>query len=134
VARSNAEARLSVFKGREARLNRAIFQILATRGAQIIYDVHRQVRTFRGRKSSKYATVNKRVKVLEESGYVIRVGVKKTKAGFEAALFELSGQAILAQFLYSMSIEEVIERLDDATALSILAFMTEFVGSICSRQ
>ena len=42
--------RLQVFKGREAKLNRAIFQILALKGPLIIYDIHKEVKVQKGLK------------------------------------------------------------------------------------
>ena len=116
---------LSVFKGREAKLNRAIFQALALKGPQTIYDIHKQVKTQRGLKQTKYASVNKRIRLLEESGYVRRVGVKKTKAGFEATIFELAIRGYLAIVLNSMSPESLMKKLNEATALSFLATILE---------
>ena len=82
--------RLSVFKGREAKLNRAIFQVLALKDAQTIYDIHKHVRTFRGLKHTYYSNVNKRVRALQQKGYVKEVNIKSTKAGFEATEYELA--------------------------------------------
>ena len=84
MAKPKAEAKLSVFKGREARLNRTVFQNLALRGPQTIYDIHKQVRTLRGFRLTRYASVNKRVKALEATGYVRRIGAKKTKSPHSA--------------------------------------------------
>ena len=39
------KGRLQVFKGREARLNKAVLQILAIKGPQTIYDIHKEVKT-----------------------------------------------------------------------------------------
>jgi hypothetical protein len=97
--------KLSVFKGREARLNHAIFQILSLKGPQTIYDVHRQVRAHRGLRYTCYASVNKRVRALEDSGYVKKACVKRTKAGFEASTYELGAKAYLAMLLNSVSLE-----------------------------
>jgi Trm5-related predicted tRNA methylase len=115
--------RLSVFKGREARLNRAIFQSLALKGVQTIYDIHKHVRTFRGLRYTYYGNVNKRVRALEQLGYVKEVRVKSTKAGFEATEYELTTRTYLALMLDSINPEDLLNRMDDDAALDILAAM-----------
>jgi len=113
--------RLSVFKGREAKLNRAVFQSLALKGAQTIYDIHKHVRTFRGLKYTYYGNVNKRERALQQLGYVKEVRVKSTKAGFEATEYELATRTYLALFLDSISIEDLLNRMDEDVTSEILA-------------
>jgi Trm5-related predicted tRNA methylase len=115
--------KLSVFKGREARLNRAIFQSLALKGVQTIYDIHKHVRTFRGLRYTYYGNVNKRVRALQQLGYVKEVRVKSTKAGFEATEYELTTRTYLALMLDSINPEDLLNRMDDDAALDILAAM-----------
>ena len=115
--------KLSVFKGREARLNRGIFQSLALKGAQTIYDIHKHVRTFRGLKYAYYGNVNKRVRTLEQLGFVKGVGVKSTKAGFEAIEYELTIRAYLALMLDSINLEDLLNRMDEDVASEILALI-----------
>jgi DNA-binding MarR family transcriptional regulator len=112
---------LSVFKGREARLNRAIFQSLAFKGPQTIYNIHKNARTFRELRNIHYGNVNKRVRALEQTGYVKIVKVQSTKAGFEATVYELSAKAYLALMLDSISLENLLNRIDDDSATEILA-------------
>ena len=113
--------RLQVFKGRKAKLNHAIFHILALKGPLTIYDVYKRVRTRRLLKRTRYATVNKRVRSLEESGYIKKIGIRKTKAGFGAAIYELAAKAYLATMLDSIDLEDIIMRVDEATASAIIA-------------
>jgi len=113
--------RLSVFKGREARLNRAIFQSLALEGAQTIYDIHKHVKTRRGMKYTYYGNVNKRVRALQQLGYVKEVKVKSTKAGFEATEYELTTRTYLALMLDSINLENLLNRMDEDVASEILA-------------
>jgi len=115
--------RISVFKGREARLNFAVFHILALKGPQTIYDIHKEVKAQRGLRQTRYASVNKRVRLLEESGYIKKIGVKKTKAGFEASIYELSARAYLAILLNSINLEDSLMRVDEATASTILGVL-----------
>jgi len=113
--------RISVFKGHEARLNRAIFHILALKGPLTIYDIHKEVKAQKGLRQTRYANVNKRVRALEESGYIKKIGIKKTKAGFQASTYNLTTKAYLATVLNSINFNELLMRVDDATAQTILA-------------
>ena len=113
--------RISVFKGREARLNRGIFQSLALKGAQTIYDIHKHVRTFRGLKYTYYGNVNKRVRALQQQGYLKEVNIKSTKAGFEATEYELTTRTYLALMLDSINLEDLLNRIDEDVASEILA-------------
>ena len=122
MPRAGADAaRLSVFKGREARLNKAIFQILALKGPQTIYDIHKEVEIRKGLRQTRYANVNKRVRALEESGYIKKIGIKRTKAGFQASIYELTTKAYLATLFSSINLDELLMRVDDAKAQTILA-------------
>jgi predicted transcriptional regulator len=121
VARSKARAQLSVFKGREARLNGAIFQTLALKGPRTIYDLHKEVKAQKKLKYIRYASVNKRVRSLEESGYVKKTGLKKTKAGFKASIYELTAKAYLAMLLNFINLDDLLMRVDEANASAILA-------------
>ena len=124
AGRKGERGRISVFKGREAKLNRAIFYVLAVKGPQTIYDIHKIVKTRRRLRHVRYASVNKRVRSLEESGYIKKTGVKKTKAGFEASIYELTARAYLAILLDSINLEDLLMRVDEATASAIMAAIT----------
>jgi predicted transcriptional regulator len=113
-----------VFKGREARLNHTIFHILALQGPQTIYDIHKELKAQKGLRYIRYATVNKRVRLLKESGYINKTGEKKTKAGFQASVYELTARAYLAILLNSINLDKLVTRVDEATASMILAAIT----------
>jgi len=113
--------RLSVFKGREARLNRAIFHTLALKSPQTIYDIHKQAKAQKGLINVRYASVNKRVRFLAEKGYINSVGIKKTKAGFETTTYELTSRAYLAMLLDWIDLEDLLAKLDEGAARVILA-------------
>ena len=112
--------RISVFKGQKAKLNHAIFQILALKGPQTIYGIHKIVKAQRKLRHVRYASVNKRVRSLEESGYIKKTGVKKTKAGFEAIIYELTARVYLAILLNSTNLDDLIMHADEAIASAIL--------------
>ncbi len=114
-------ARISVFKGRDARLNKAIFWILAQQGPLTIYDLWRKLRTQRDFAYIPYNTVNRRVRALEEHGYIEKSGERKTKTGFVAKLYQLTARAYLAMLLKSIDMDEFIEKAADSKILSALA-------------
>jgi DNA-binding Lrp family transcriptional regulator len=125
VSKGKAKSgRISVFKGHEARLNQAIFHVLALKGPQTIYDIHKEVKAQRGLRQTRYASVNKRVRFLEESGYIKKIGIKKTKAGFEASIYELNVKGYLAISLNQINLDDFLKRVDDAAASTILGAIT----------
>jgi len=119
--------RLQVFKGREAKLNHAIFHTLALKGPQTIYDIHKQVKNQKRLRHIRYASVNKRVRTLEKSGYIKKTGAKKTRAGFQASIYELTTNAYLAILLNSINLDELLMRVDDATAQTILVTILDSI-------
>jgi len=113
--------RLSVFKGREARLNKAIFWILALSPEPLtVYDITRKVRTRRSLGHTRYSVMNRRVRRLEDSGYVRKTGRRKTQAGFEAHLYELTMRAYLAIVLNRVDLEKFVQTADEDDVASAL--------------
>ena len=115
------EARVSVFKGKTFKLTKAIFWILAYKQPLTIYEVYKQVRKWRELKHVKYSVVNVRMRTLEERGYVEKKGKKKTKAGFEAFLYQLTYRAYLAMILNKLNVDDFIEKADEESLISALA-------------
>jgi DNA-binding PadR family transcriptional regulator len=119
-------ARISVFKGRDARLNKAIFWILAKQGSLTIYDLWRKLRTQRDFAYIPYNTVNRRVRALEEKGYIEKSGERKTKTGFSVKLYQLSARAYLALLLDRINLDDFIEK---APHDSIIAAISAIIFS-----
>jgi len=120
--------RISIFRGRDARLNKAIFWILAQQGSLTIYDIWRKLRAQRDFAYTQYNTVNRRVRALEEHGYVEKIGERKTKTGFVAVLYQLTTRTYLAIVLDRIDIDDFIEKAPEAMTLTTLAALicTEF--------
>ena len=119
--RKEKSGKLSVFKGREARLNKAIFHVLALKGPLTIYEVCKEVRAQKGLKQTKYTNVNRRIRILEQSGYLERAGKRKTLAGFEAILYGLTPKTYLALLLNQINLEDFIRTADKNAITVILA-------------
>ena len=118
--RNRKTGRISVFKWRKAKLNRAIFQVLALKGPHTIYDIHRTLKTKRRLKQVRYPSINKRVRSLEETGYIKKIGVKKTKTGSQAIIYDLTAKAYLAILLNSIKLDKLIMQVNEIAALIIL--------------
>jgi DNA-binding PadR family transcriptional regulator len=108
-------ARIAVFKGRDARLNKAIFWILAQQAPLTIYDIWRKLRTQRDFAYVPYNTVNRRVRALEEHNYIEKIGERKTKTGFAAILYQLTARAYLAILLNKIDIDKFIEKAPESS-------------------
>lgn len=113
-------ARIAVFKGRDARLNKAIFWILAQQGPLTIYDLWRKLRAQRDFAYIPYNTVNRRVRALEEHSYIEKYGERKTKTGFAAKLYQLTSRAYLAVLLDRINLDDFMEKASEAKVLSVL--------------
>jgi hypothetical protein len=123
MARKSKGTELSVFKGREAKLNRAIFRILASCGPQTIYSIYKKIGTLRSLKRIRYSSVNKRVRLLELSGYIRKAGIKGTQAGFEASIYELDTKTYIAIMLDSIDLENILSQLYEPNALAVLGIL-----------
>ena len=117
--------RISVFKGREAKLNFAIFHILALQGPQTIYDLLKQVKQQKFLRRKLYSVVLRRVKTLQESGYVEKVGTRKTLAGQTGNLYQLTPKAYLAILLNQTDMDGLLKKADETTILELIATLAK---------
>jgi len=113
-------ARLSIFKGREARLNKAIFWILAKQSPLTIYEIWHKLRDHADFAYIHYHIVNRRVRALEKRGYVGKSGERKTKTGFMAILYQLTARAYLAILLDRISLDSFLEKAQESSILSLV--------------
>ena len=112
---------LAVFKGRKSELTHAILQILS-KEALVKYDVHKKI-TKQGFKDTRYGTVKKRIKNLEETGYLREVGVRKTQPGNEGILYETTFKGFAAMKLNSTNLEDLFSHIDKQGAIELLALL-----------
>jgi DNA-binding MarR family transcriptional regulator len=119
--------KLSVFKGREAKLNRAIFKILALKGPRSTNSLYKNVRELRGFGRKHYGNINKRVRALEELGYVKAADIQNTEGRTKAVVYELKAKAYLALMLDSISLESMLSRTNEETATKIMAAIAELI-------
>ena len=118
--RKEKSGKLSVFKGRQAGLNRAIFHVLALKSPQATWDIFRQLRKQKGLAYIKYSVLIRRVKALQESDYLMRVGERKTRPGSETPLYQLTPRAELAVTLDQINLDKFIKEADYHRIISAL--------------
>jgi DNA-binding PadR family transcriptional regulator len=118
-------ARISIFRGRDARLNKAIFWILAHQGSLTIYDIWRKLRAQRDFAYTPYNTVNRRVRALEEYDFVEKIGQRRTKTGSVAVLYQLTSRAYLAILLDKINLDYFIEKASEVKILSAMVAFLE---------
>jgi hypothetical protein len=114
---------LSVFKGREARLNRAILQIVTAKSPLTIWDIKKQVVARRGFKQTRYHNINTRVKALESQIYLRKIGERETKAGGKAALYEATARAYFALLVGGLHLDDLINQLDEIETMTIVSLI-----------
>ena len=119
--KKNKGTDLSVFKGREAKLNRAILQVLTRMSPRTIYEVHKQVIKIRGLENARYSNVNTRLRALEKQGYIRKMGVRVIKVGFKAALYEATARAYFALLISSLNFDALIHELNEIAMLTIIS-------------
>ena len=120
--RNSETVRLSLSNGREARLNRAVIWAFKTEEPQTTRQLHQKIIQIKELKHTSYSTVNKRVRSLEQSGYLRKASVKQRSGGL-TNYYELRPKAILAKFLESNTIEYLFEKISDESALAILGVL-----------
>jgi hypothetical protein len=120
-------ADLAVFKGREARLNHAIFQILAILGPQTISQLQKQLRKQKDLEGTYYASLIKRIHCLEKAGYITQTKTNEAQ-GSKAASYELCPKAYLAAFLNYHSPEFLLSKVTDKDARIILSDLIQVIS------
>jgi len=112
---------LELFKGRKADLTRAILHILSEE-VLVKYDVHKRI-IDQGFKNTHYGTVKKRIKALQEEGYLKEVGLRKTQPGNEGILYETTFKALSAMELNITDLDDFFRKLDEIGGIELLALL-----------
>ena len=117
--KENAETsgtKLSIFKGREAALNRAIFKILDKEPKSIV-EVQKLLSKQKNLHGTYYASVSKRIHCLVQAGYLVPV----SQSGLKAMLYKLHAKSYLAIFMDKKSPEDLLKIVNDKNATIILS-------------
>jgi chromosome segregation and condensation protein ScpB len=111
----------------EAKLNHTIFQTLSQTGPVAIYEIHKQIKTQRDLRHTKYTNVSRRVRALEELGYLDKAGIRDTQAGGQAILYQLTTKAYVALMLDQISPDVFMREADEDTLIGELVALTLFL-------
>jgi Fe2+ or Zn2+ uptake regulation protein len=123
-------AKLSVFKGREAKLNMAVFHVLALKGPLTAYDLHKEVKAQKSLRHTKYTNVLRRIKALEESGYIEKAGTRKIKTHphYQTNLYQLTPRAYLAVLVNKTNLDEIIQKASRENILALIAALIQYTS------
>ena len=115
-----------MFKGREARLNRVIFRILASRKLLTSYDMYLEIRRIKGFRHTKYPSVDRRMKALRNEHWTEEKGTRKTKPGFDSPLYELSVRGQTALKLTELDMNDLVRTAEEKLLLELMALLSSF--------
>ena len=123
VLRKNQSAKFSVFKGRKAKLNRTIFQVLAQKSPQTAWQIFSRLSKQKEMKALTYWTVIRRMRALQNQDYVMVVGEIETMPGTETSLYQLTPRAELAFALDKIDMDQFLKSADyDRIIVALEAF------------
>jgi len=118
--RKHGTAAISVFKGREAKLNRALFQVLAQKSPQTAWEIFSHFTKQKELSHLKYWVLIRRIKNLLESDFLMKVGETKTMPGTETGLYQLTPRAELAMALDQLDLNKFLKKADYHRILTAL--------------
>jgi len=110
--RRRTDGRISLFKGRKARLNHAIFQTLTHKSPQTAWDMFKQFKKLKDMSSLRYWVIIRKVKALQKQDYIMKVGETETSAGSKTGLYQLTPRAELAMALNQIDLDKFIREAD----------------------
>jgi hypothetical protein len=126
VARDrNKGVTLAILKRREARLNRAILQVLTKKSPKTRYEIYKQIKG--SGLQTRYSNINYRIKALDASGFIRKCGSRKTKSGFTTDLYESTPKGYLALALAAVDFDKLILAANEAAVLTLLSLIVEYV-------
>jgi DNA-binding PadR family transcriptional regulator len=120
------DARLSVFKGREARLNLVIFTILDAKKLLTSYDMYLEIRRIKGFRHTKYPSVDRRMKALHQQHWITRKGTRRTKPGFDSPFYELSSKGRTAIEIDRANINDFLKNAEEELLLELRTLLSSF--------
>ena len=123
--RKQVTEKISVFKGKQAALNLAIFCALS-KTPLVIYDITKQVKETRAFYRLKPSMVGRRVRDLVNQGYLEFAGSRDTKPGPQAALYQLTTKAKVSLYYNSVSRDKFLEEADEQTLAAELNILMLF--------
>jgi len=118
------KVKLSVFRWKKARLNRAIFQLLAQHGPLTPYDLRKKIRILRGFRYTSYSIINRRVRALQKEGFLEVKAREAQKAPQLKFIYKLTPRAELAMLLDKMDLDKFLRTADEARINAVIKVLS----------
>ncbi len=107
--RHKDKTKLEVFSGRQAKLNFIIFSILSSKKHLTSYDTYLEIRSIKGFRHTKRQSVDRRLKMLCQQGWLDKDGVRIAKAHFQSPLYKLNIRAHAALSLKIVDLNDFLQ-------------------------
>ncbi len=120
----NGKPRLSLFKGREARLHRIILLILDRECCLNIWQVYKSVREIRGFRHLRYHVVNRRIRDLEQKRFIEVAKEKDSLQGQKVKYYQATTKAYLAFLLNAINLDQLLQSANDTDIITLLAALS----------
>ena len=120
----NEKSKLSLFKGREARLNKIILLILGRECCLNIWQVYKRVRETRGFRHTRYHVINRRIRDLEQEGFIEVTMVKETPQGQKVKFYQSTTKTHLAFLLDAINLDQLIQSANSTDTIILLAALS----------
>lgn len=118
--------RLSVFKGREAGLNRVIFMVLDAKKLLTSYDMFLEIRRIKGFRHTKYSSVDRRIKALRQQHWIIWKGTRRTQPGSDSPFYELSSRGQTAIDVDEVNMNDFLKNAKEDLLLELRTVLSSF--------
>ena len=116
--------KLSIFKGREGKLNRAIINTFESEETKSTRQIYKKIIQKKELKNTNYSTVNKRIRNLEKNGFLKKTLTKKRSGGI-TNYYQLQPKALLAKFVDTHNVKDLFENITDESAIEILKVLSK---------
>jgi len=120
----NEKSKLSLFKGREARLNKIILLILGRECCLNIWQVYKRVSETRGFRHTRYHVINRRIRDLEQEGFIEVTMVKETPQGQKVKYYQPTTKTHLAFLLNTINLDQLIQSANNTEIITLLAALS----------
>jgi hypothetical protein len=122
--------KLQVFKGREAKLNKAVFSIFASRGPHTVSALLKEIKKQRDLKDTRDSVLRRRLEALEKQDYLIKVGAVKTRWGYDTLLYSLTPKAELAIILSRTDMNNFIKEASYHQLISMIDVFKSYLRAL----
>jgi len=120
----NEKSKLSIFKGREARLNRIILFIFGRECCLNIWQVYKKIRETRGFQHLRYHVINRRIRDLEQKGFIEVTTIREMPQGQKVKYFQPTSKTYLVFLLDLIDFDQLIQQTNDEDAVTLLAALS----------